>query len=277
MKTLAFLLYLLTVVGCATAGKQTRAVIENPPPIPRQFQIEGVPFLHQPEGYCGPATLTMTMNWAGDPITVGEIAPKVMTETMKGSLQTDMITASRRHGYLAVPIEGLENLLMEVAAGHPVIALENLGFSWYPQWHYSLITGYDLKEQTLTMHTGARASKTTPINYFERNWKLANYWGLVVLPTTQLSATASELDHLQAAVALEAANFKPQARELYKNILGRWPQSLGALVGLGNLAYETGNYKESVEYLEVAVRYHPNSAIAKNNLAVAQNMLKKNL
>src|SRR5687768_13903322 len=164
------------LASCASVGVQTRAVLNSPPDIPPRAQIQNVPFENQTQGYCGPSALAMVMQWTGQTITVGEIAPEVYIDGQKGSLQTDLISASRRHGLLAVPIQGMEPLLKELAAGHPVIVFENLGFSWYPQWHYSVAIGYDLESQELIMHSGKTANKHLSLNHFERGWKLGDYW-----------------------------------------------------------------------------------------------------
>src|SRR5687767_5019217 len=119
-----FILLATALTGCATAGRQTREVLQLPPEtLPRSAQVAAVPFINQPENYCGPATLAMAMQWAGHSVSVEQIAPEVLTAGKKGTLQTDLITASRRRGMIAIPIKGMQALLLEVAAGHPVIVL----------------------------------------------------------------------------------------------------------------------------------------------------------
>jgi len=44
----------------------------------------------------------------------------------------------------------LEDVLREVAAGTPVIVLENYGFRIWPVWHYSVVVGYDLDAGEIT-------------------------------------------------------------------------------------------------------------------------------
>ena len=267
-------IFALFLSSCATVGEQTKAVLLSPPDIPSHEEIGTVPFVKQTSGYCGPSALTMVMQWAGHPISVESLTPEVYTPGKKGTLQLDLVSASRRHGLLAIPIEGMVSLLREVAAGHPVIVLENLGLSWFPQWHYSVVVGYDLKDQELIMHSGDNAFSRLSLNYFEHGWKLGDYWGLVVLPATQLSVTADELDHLKAAVGIEQANLPEDAEQAYKSILRRWPNSLAALIGLGNLAYQKKDYSWAVIYLNLATRLHPESLAAQHNLAIAKNARK---
>jgi tetratricopeptide (TPR) repeat protein len=210
------------------------------------------------------------MNWAGKMISVDELAPQVYTPGMRGSLQTDLLSASRRQGLMAIPIQGLPSLMAEVAAGHPVIVFENLALSWAPQWHYAIIFGYDLSAQEVIMHSGPQAFKRWDMSRFERSWMLADYWGLVVLPPDELSKTANEMAHLTAASGLEQAGRKNEAEIAYERILWRWPGSLGALIGLGNLKYEKKEYSASIWYLQQAIENYPDSAIAWHNLAIAQ-------
>lgn len=270
MKYLFLLLLVLCWSGCASRAIQTEKILQDTRVYPDSAQVKGVPFVEQSAGHCGPATLTMAMNWAGKPVHVQDVAKQVLTPDMKGSLQMDMVSAGRRNGLLAIPIEGMENLLKEVAAGHPVIIFENLGLSWVPQWHYAIVFGYDLQRQVLVMHSGPDAFKEEDLKIFERSWMLGKYWGMVVLPPTELAATAGEMPHLTAAAGLEQIGDYSGAAIAYDRILSRWPKSLGAHIGLANVAFETRQYIEAVAHLTRAADLYPDSAVVWHNLAVAQ-------
>lgn len=111
---------------------------------------------------------------------------------------------------------------------------------------------------------------------FERSWMLADYWGLAVLPPSELSATASELDHMNSAAALEKIGRTEEAMTSYQKIIERWPQSLSALLGLANLQYSKKNYRRATEYLTQATRLHPRSAAAWHNRALAEKAGRQN-
>ncbi|WP_413289192.1 PA2778 family cysteine peptidase [Bdellovibrio sp. HCB337] len=267
-KTLISLVLIL--VGCASATPQTESLLVNARDLPKATAIEGVPFVEQAANHCGPATLTMAMNWAGKNVTVEEVTPMVFTPGAKGTFQSDMISASRRQGLVAIPLEGMNDLLKEVSAGNPVVVFENLGLTWYPQWHYAVVFGYDLQHQYVLMHSGLEANKRWDLRRFERSWKLGDYWGLVVLPPGKLSATADELSHMKAASALEQIGKIEDAHQAYQAILTRWPKSLTAAIGMGNIAYTKKDYSAAVRILKQASQYHPENAALKNNLAVAE-------
>lgn len=270
MKLILGMFVVAALTGCATAAKQTEIFFKTSNQLPQKQLIEGVPFINQEAGQCGPATLTMAFNWAGHPVKVEDVLPQVFNPKMKGTLQADMMSASRRNGLIAIPIEGVDSLLTELAAGNPVIVFENLAFSWLPQWHYAIVFGYDLSRKEVIMHSGPEANKRWDMEKFERSWMLGEYWGLVVLPSSKLSATADEVAHVKAASAIEVGPFSPAAQENYQLILKKWPNSLGALIGLANLAFEKKDYKSAISYLSKATEFHPNSAFAWHNLAVAQ-------
>jgi hypothetical protein len=252
-------------------------LLKAPPTnLQRTSEIPNVPFINQSAGHCGPATLAMVMNWNGKSISVDELVPLVYTPGMKGSFQADMISASRRNSMMAIQIEGLTSLLTEVSAGHPVIVFENLALDWAPQYHYAVVYGYDLDQEHVIMHSGPEAGKKWDLRKFERSWMLGDYWGLVVLPPGELAATGTELAHVTAAVGLEQALKLEAAEKSYFAILKRWQDSLGALVGLGNLFYGKKDYQRSVKYLRQAVKAHPSSDSARHNLLVAEKAAKLN-
>jgi tetratricopeptide (TPR) repeat protein len=263
------------ISGCASSTKQADSLLSVKTSLPDKIEISNVPFIKQEAGHCGPATLTMAMKAVGKEVELATITSQVYSPNMKGTFQTDMMSATRRQGMLAIPIENLDGLLTEVAAGNPVIIFENLAFEWFPQWHYALVYGYDLKNEIIIMHSGSEQAMHWDLRKFERSWKLGDYWGMVVLPPGQLSATGSELAHVTAAAALEKLQLSEEALIAYNKILTRWPESLGALIGTGNCHFAKSNYAESAIMLSLAVRHHPSSAIAWHNLAIAQKLLKQ--
>ena len=105
--------------------------------VPNQFEINDVPFFPQTAYQCGPAALSMALVWSGTQVKPETVAPEVFTPSLKGSLQSALIGAVRRHGRVAYPIATIDALVKELASGHPVIILQNLGLSWFPIWHYS--------------------------------------------------------------------------------------------------------------------------------------------
>ena len=232
-----------------------------------RFVIDGVPFSPQEAYQCGPAAMAMALSWTGLPLGPEDLVDEVYTPARKGSLQSAMLTAARRHGRIAYEIFGMKALLAEVAAGHPVIVLQNLGLAWYPVWHYAVVIGYDAGSETVFLHSGTTAERSMSAGIFYNTWKRSDFWGLLVLRPTQLPATADETKFVAAVYGLEKARQWQVAVAGYQTALSRWPQSLPAAMGLGNSFYALGDLASAETAFREAARHHPESGAAFNNLA----------
>ncbi len=235
--------------------------------LPKRVEIVDVPFYPQEKYQCGPAAMAMVLGWSGLALRPDELVDEVYTPARQGSLQTGLISAARRHGRLAYRFNGVEKLLGEIAAGHPVIVLQNLGTSWYPVWHYAVVVGFDRTADTVILHTGIDRARQDAWSRFLYTWERGQYWGLIVLTPGSLPADADENAYLNAVLGLEQARRWEAATQAYGAALERWPESLGALIGLANGHIAVGNWAAAEDTLRRAVDATPDSGDAANNLA----------
>lgn len=259
--------FLVLLGGCATP--QTHALLKTPPgQLPLQMELSEVPFYPQKTHQCGPASLAMLLNAGGANVTPQELASQVYLPGRKGSLQVEMLAATRHNGLFAYELAPkLENLLMEVAAGSPVIVLQNLALSWYPIWHYAVVVGYDIEHKEIILRSGLEQRQVLPFTTFEYTWERAGYWAMLALPPGGVPRTATETSYISAAVALEKAGQPESAEAAYESALKHWPRNLTALIGMGNAAYAQGNAQRAENAYRQATLDHPDSPIAFNNLA----------
>jgi len=235
--------------------------------MPERYVLNSVLFYPQKAYQCGPSALAMALEWSGVPSNPDLLVPEVFTPSRKGSLQSSMIAASRRHGRVAYPISGPDALLAELSAGHPVIVLQNLGFSWVPKWHYAVVIGYDLRKSVMILHSGITPRKLISLKLFENTWARSNYWGLLVLPPSQLPATATEYEYISAILGLEKTSQWKAAVEGYETALSRWPDNLLAHIGLGNSYYAMGDLESAEKIFHGATHKYPTEGSVFNNLA----------
>lgn len=260
-------LLFLGLAACSTI--QTQRIVENREQLPLKAEVAEVPFFPQERYHCGPAALAMVLAWSGLPVTQNDLVSEVYTPARQGTLRSDVVAAARRYGRLAVEIGNLREILQQIAAGSPVLVFQNLGLSWYPQWHYAVAIGYDLDSREITLHSGLDARRVLSLDTFERTWKRGDYWALVVLPPGQLPANAEEIPVLRAAAGLERGQRYAEAAEAYAAISSRWPKSVAARLGLGNTLYAVGDYAGAESaYLE-AISNDAQAAAVWNNLAYA--------
>jgi predicted Zn-dependent protease len=180
-----------------------------------------------------------------------------------------MLAATRRHRLVAYPLAPrMQDLLRELAAGTPVVVLQNLALDWWPQWHYAVAIGYDLDRREVVLRSGVTRRLTLSLDTFEHTWARSGHWAMAALPPDRLPATAVEATYLVAVAALEQLA-PAAARRGYESALARWPGSVVARLGLGNASYALGDLPGAAAAYLRATLDHPEAADAWNNLAQA--------
>lgn len=262
----ALLLGLLA--GCA-GTPQLAALRQAPPSLPVRVELSDTIFFPQETHQCGPASLAMALHTSGVAVTPDALTPQVYLPDRQGSLQVEMLATARRHGLVAYPLApSLADLLREIAAGTPVVVLQNLGLAAVPLWHYAVAVGYDLEQETLILRSGLTAREVMPLRTFEHTWARSGYWAMLALPPARLPASATEERYVQAAVALERVGQPAAAHPAYQTALQRWPGNLVARMGLGNTAYAMKRWREAEAAFRQAAADHPTAWAPLNNLAM---------
>jgi len=255
------------IQGCASWTPQTKELAENRPAgIPGAHELTEVPFFAQSDYQCGPASLAMVMVAAGVKTTPDELVPEVYLPERKGSLQVEMLAAPRRHGLVSYQLApSYADLIRELAAGTPVIILQNLGIK--EGWHYAVAIGYDWDNGMLQLRSGLNERQELPFAMNEMAWRRSGYWAMVAVPPDRVPASADEQRWLAAIAALERTGQSAAARTAYRTFLVRWPANVNAAIGLANAHYALGELRDAEQVLRQAAQSAPDSVIVLNNLA----------
>jgi tetratricopeptide (TPR) repeat protein len=266
-RSIAGVFVLLWLCGCASLAPQTATLRDTlPSALHSRVELSEVPFFSQSEYQCGPAALATVLNTSGVKVTPEELVPEVYLPERKGSLQIEMLAAARRHGMVSYQLAPrFDDLLREIAAGNPVIVLQNLGLR--DGWHYAVAVGYDYDWGKLYLRSGESKRQVMPFVIHEFVWMRSGYWAMVALPPDRIPATADESRWLSAVAALERAGGPRAARTAYQTFLKRWPANVNAAVGLANTHHALGELQEAESVLRNAARENPESVIVLNNLA----------
>jgi hypothetical protein len=269
---LFFALLINILTGCASAPQTAQLLrqqsIEHLQVLPQKQELTQVPFYPQKKYQCGPAALATVLQQSGVNVSPLELVPEIYLPARQGSLQIEILAASRRHGRIAYRIDpNLQSLFKEVSAGNPVLVLQNLGLSWAPTWHYAVVAGFDFSTEKVILRSGVIERHQTSLDTFERTWARSKYWGIVVLPPDKLPETADALRYVKTVAALEKINRWKDANTAYNTALTRWPGNLIAQIGLGNSYYRLKNLPASEQAFRSASLEHPDSGAAFNNLA----------
>ncbi len=268
-RLLAGVFLVLMLAACSTPQTQAlRSSVHSH--LATHAELRDVAYFSQEENQCGPASLAMAFYSAGLNITPEQLKDYLYIPDKQGSLQIEMLAATRRNGLLAYLLRPqLQDVLTEISAGNPVVVLQNLGLSWYPIWHYAVAIGYDLNTQEIILRSGSTQRLLMPFTTFEHTWARSHYWAMVALPAFRIPQTATPAYYIQSIAALQHSSPSTDVAAAYSAAMFRWPDSLLAKIAAGNYAYKRGDLKLAEHIFLTAAQEHPDSAAAFNNLAQA--------
>ncbi len=264
--------------GCAALVPQTMGLRDAwPQGVADRIELREVPFFAQQEYQCGPAALATTLVHAGTAVTPDELVRRVYLPGREGSLQAEMLAAPRRYGKLSYPLAPrFDDLLREVAAGNPVLVLQDTGVGFITNWHYAVVVGFDYSAGELYLRSGENRRLAVPFTVFEYTWKKSNYWAMLTLPPERIPVTATEPAYLAAVAAMERVAAPDASFAAYSAALQRWPDNVAASIGLANRHYARGELGQAEAVLRRAHDRHPDAVAVINNLAHTLSDLQRN-
>ena len=147
---------------------------------PDRHLIASVPFIPQRRNRCGPAALAMVFHYYHVPIPAEDLSREIYRRNLSGTLNLDLLIAARRHGFAARSQSGdLETVRKFIRRDIPVVALVRPR-SGSKQYHFLVIYGFDDGSRQLTIHSARRGAQKISYPAFERQWRPAKNWMLVV-------------------------------------------------------------------------------------------------
>lgn len=256
----------ILVTGCAGVPEARRdfGSLES------AVELSDVPFYPQERYQCGPAALATLLDSSGIRTSPDELAPQVYLPERKGSLQVELLAATRAAGRIPYPIDGtMAALTAELHAGRPVLVLQNLGTSWYPRWHYAVIVGADAAAGDVVLRSGTIRRHITAVDTFLRTWGRGEYWGFVALAPGELPAMPEQGRYFRAVADMESTGHYEEALAGWQAALEQWPESSTAELGIANTSYALGDYHAAESVYRRLLADDPTMLSARNNLAFA--------
>jgi len=230
--------------------------------------LNDIPFFPQIEDQCGPASLATVLAAQGVDISSEQLRGKLYIPRKEGSITTEMIARARRYNMLAYVLEPeLVDVLTEIDAGHPVLIMQNLGFSWFPKWHFSVVVGYDLNKKTISLRSGEKLEHHIDFSLFLKTWRRAGSWAMLAIPAGTLPATAEANRVIAVAHDLEQVGQSSAALSVYRSVIAQWPDTSIAYFGAGNSAYALGEFKTAHSFYGAYLGNKPMAVEGWNNMA----------
>jgi tetratricopeptide (TPR) repeat protein len=255
----------VALTGCAASPPLADGIAGD---APRSIELSAAPFYPQEDYQCGPAALATLLRASGLDITPENLAPEVFVPGLRGSFQLEMIGATRRHGRLPYVLSTTaDEMVAEIAAGRPVLVLQNLGAERLPVWHYAVLIGYDADRNVAILRSGRTKREEMRWQRFAKTWHRGGRFALTTLHPAEVPSHAEPERFIEAAAGLEAAGQRRAAAEAYDAAIARWPDEPHAWLGRGNIAYAEGDRSAAADAYLRSILLAPNDAAARNNLA----------
>lgn len=234
-----------------------------------RVELADTPFFPQRQYQCGPAALATVLVAAGVATDADALVGEVYLPARQGSLQVELLGATRRHDRLPYVIEPEPAaLLVELDAGHPVLVLQNFGSVSAPAWHYAVVIGYERAADRFILRTGMIRRQLIAARRFLATWRRAGSWGVVALRSGELPAAAGASRYLEACSGLEAAGRTAAAAASYTAATARWPREPLAWFGLANVRGAQGRIADAEAAYRESLALDPALPAARNNLAL---------
>lgn len=247
--------------GCATAPSFDTPLA---PPV----ELTAVPFFPQTEYQCGPAALATVLSFAGVPTDAEALVPEVYTAGLRGSLQAELLAATRRHQRIPYVLEPrTDALAAELAAGRPVLVLQNLGLPRVPVWHYAVVVGLDHARGRVILRSGTEQRREERTSRFLRSWSRGDHWAFVVLEPGDLPATAVPGTYVRALAGASRFLSHESADAAFTKALERWPDDELVLFAAAGRELESRNWPQAETLYRRLLDVAPANAAARNNLA----------
>jgi hypothetical protein len=248
----------LLLSGCASAP-------QLPPGTPA-VELTAVPFFPQTEYQCGPAALATVLRHAGADLDADDLVPEVYAPGLRGSLQPELLGATRRHGFIPYVIEPDANaLIAELAARRPVLVLQNLGVDRVPVWHYAVVVGVAGDE--VILRSGTEERRIEQSKYFLRSWRRGSNWAFVALAPGDMPATATAGAYVRALAGAEPVLEPAAAERAYAAALERWPSDELVLFASAGQRHAAGDLVGATALYRRLLETSPQHAAGRNNLA----------
>ena len=257
---------LVMVAGCAPIPPS----VSELPATGGSIELVNTPFYPQERYQCGPAALTTVLAQSGAAVSLDEIVDKVYLPGRQGSLQFELLAATRTEGRLPYQVDGtLDAIWRELEAGRPVLVLQNLSIAAIPSWHYAVVVGIDAGRGEIVLRSGTDMRRVTRIRTFLHTWRRGDYWGMVVLEPGELPAAADRVRYFKSVAALEDAGRVEEAAAAWQAGLDKWPSDNVALFGLANSRLAMRDYQAAERAYRDLLERTPDLLAARNNLALA--------
>jgi len=254
--------------GCATSF--THRV--NPPAILESREtlyLKDVPAVDQRAYQCGPAALESVIRYWGGNADADSIGEGIYKPGSRGVLNFSLAQYAKTEGFWSEIHEeragdGLKNWLRR---GVPPIVMLDSGVLWARAYHFVVLKGFDDHQGIFYANTGVPETQAIEYKEFERRWKKAGYWSLIISPPEKVDWDLSEAQSVELALIFEKNGDLIQAERWLESALKMNPESVPAKFNLANIYLKSKRFGQATLIYQGLLKSNPGRSEISNNLA----------
>lgn len=257
-------------IVCALCGCATRepALLPLLPGGSSAVEISATPFYPATGHSPGAAALAMMLTASGVSATPAELSPLLYSPALHDTVGA-LAALPPRFGRVAYRIApDLPALLVELAAGHPVLVQLSRSRSLLSEWHFAVVVGYEVRTDTIVVREASRRRRALRARDFMSAWGNADRWGMLVLRPGELPAAVSTESYLHAAIEFERHARPEDSLLVFEAALRRWPDEPLAWMGRAVARLQAGDRTAAASDFTTSLRIDGSNALARNGLAL---------
>ena len=256
------------LAGCATS--YTYRV--NPPSAletHESFYLENVPPVAQNAYQCGPAALESVIRYWGGSADEDSIGKTLYKSRTRGVFNFSLAQYMKTIGFWSEIHQerGEADLKKWLRKGVPPIVMLDSGTLWVRTYHFVVLKGFDDGLRIFYANTGVLETQAIDYGEFERRWKKADTWSLIVSPPEKVDWELDETQSIEMALILEKKGNLDQAERWLESALSKNPKSLAAKFNLANIYIKSNRSEQAKIIYQELLNQNPSRAEISNNLA----------
>ncbi len=256
------------LAGCATS--YTYRV--NPPSVletHESFYLENVPSVAQTAYQCGPAALESVIRYWGRSADAASIGKTLYKSGTRGVFNFSLAQYMKTIGFWNEVHEeqSEEDLKQWIRRGFPPIVMLDSGFLWARTYHFIVLKGFDDDLRIFYANTGVLQTQAIDYGEFERRWKKADTWSLIVSPPEKVNWELNETQSIEIALIFEKNGNLSQAERWLGSALIKNPKSLTAKFNLANIYTQSNRSEQAKIIYRELLKQNPSWSEISNNLA----------
>ena len=207
---------LLIAVGVAVLTGCAGTVAPEVKRLPERVELSGT-FYRGEANQSGPQVLASLLSQQGIVITPGLLEKPLQLPGAEDKLQRNIENLAREYGMLVYPLDSnLPALLIQVAAGYPVMVRFSEGSAFWAEPRYAILSGYDRNKQNVLLRAGMNRRQLMSFSAFESALETSGGWAILIQKPSQIPAAVDQQRWLKAADALAQAGQENEAAQARK-------------------------------------------------------------